>query len=108
MKQFKLVLALLIAIVFTSCDDTGDASIEKTLVVEQVKTTENTANCSTCLTNIYKYRIKLKTNSGNVFYYTDYKHEIGDTLLSIFEFTDSRDGIIKSTEYKLDSISIEL
>ena len=104
MKQFKLVLALLIAVSFTSCSEVGDASIEQSLVVEQIKTNSAT-NCQGCLASAYSYRVKLKTHTGNLYYYTNYKHEVGDTLLSIFEFTDSRDGIIKTREAMLDSIT---
>jgi hypothetical protein len=104
MKQFKLALVLLIAVAFTSCSDEGEASIEKSLVVEQVKSTGN-SGCQSCLESAYSYRVKLKTHTGSVYYYTNYKHEVGDTLLSIFEFTDSRDGIIKTTEAKLDSVT---
>jgi len=104
MKQFKLLSVLLVAILFTSCGPEGEASIENSLVVEQVEKTVESSNCSDCLQSIYPYRVKLKTNSGSVFYYTNYKHEVGDTLLSIFEFTDSRDGIIKTTENARDSI----
>jgi hypothetical protein len=104
MKQFKLVLVLLVGLVFTSCSPEGEASIEKSLVVERVEQTVASSNCSDCLQSVYSYRVKLKANSGSVFYYTDYKHEIGDTLISIFEFTDSRDGIIKTTESQRDSL----
>ena len=105
MKQFKLLSILLLAVFFTSCSEVGDASIEQSLVVEQVKTNSAT-DCQGCLASAYSYRVKLKTHTGNLYYYTNYKHEVGDTLLSIFEFTDSRDGIIKTTEALLDSVSI--
>lgn len=88
----------------SSCGPEGDASIEQSLVVDQIEKAKKQSNCESCLQNRYSYRIKLKTNSGNVFYYTDYKHEVGDTLLSIFEFTDSRDGIIKQREAVVDSL----
>jgi len=104
MKQFKLVLVLLVGLVFTSCNDVGTAEIENDLVVEKVESTKNNDQCSDCLQNSYSYRVQLKAKSGDVYYYADYKHEVGDTLLSIFEFTDSRDGIIKTTEAKLDSV----
>lgn len=83
MKQFKLVLALLI-VALTSCSETGLAKVEQTLVVEQVNINENVdKDCSQC--NIgykYKYNMKIRTHSGSIYYYTDYKHEVGDTLLS--------------------------
>jgi len=103
MKQFKLMLALFAIAILSSCGPEGDASIEQNLVVDQIEATNN-SGCQDCLESIYSYRVKLKANSGNVFYYTNYKHEVGDTLLSIFEFTDSRDGIIKTTENQRDSL----
>jgi hypothetical protein len=103
MKKFKLVLVLLVGLVLTSCNN-EDASIEKSLVVEQVNT-NGSPGCSDCLAAKYKYRIKLKTYSGSVSYYTDYKHEIGDTLVSLYEFTDNREGVIKQGESALDSLS---
>jgi len=104
MKSLKLLSIIFAALLLTSCGPEGKASIEKSLVVEQVNKNSKDVNCSDCLRSVYAYKVKLKTNSGSVYYYTDYKHEVGDTLLSIFEFTDSRDGIIKQTEYERDSI----
>lgn len=101
MKKLLFILAVTL---LASCTSAGDASVEKTLVVEQVKANEKTVNCNTCLQNEYAYRVKLKTHSGSLYYYTNYKHEVGDTLVSIFEFTDSRDVVIKMTEFKLDSV----
>jgi hypothetical protein len=103
MKQSKFWSILLIGLAFTSCNS-GDAEIENTLVVEQVNTNDN-PGCSDCLQSTYKYRVKLKTHSGSVSYYTDYKHEVGDTLVSIFEFTDNREGVIKKTEFIVDSLT---
>ena len=40
-----------------------------------------------------------------MYYYTSYKHEVGDTLLSIFEFTDSRESVIKKRDILIDSLS---
>lgn len=107
MKQFKLALVLLASVVLTSCGPEGEAEIENNLVVQQVEKTKSNSGCESCLENSYAYKVRLKSYSGDVYYYTDYKHEVGDTLLSIFEFTDSRDGIIKSTEATLDSVIVE-
>lgn len=101
----KLLFILLIAIALTSCGEAGEASIENTLVVEQIKANENATNCSGCLQNSYKYRVQLTSHSGSVYYYTNYKHEVGDTLVSIFEFANNRESIIKHREYMLDSLT---
>lgn len=105
MKKFKLVLVLLVGLTFTSCSDVGTSEIEKDLVVEKIESTKNNDQCSDCLQNSYSYRVQLQTKSGHVYYYTDYKHEVGDTLVSIFEFTDNREGVIKKNEYALDSLT---
>ena len=105
MKKIKLVLVLLAGLTMTSCGPEGEASIEKDLVVDKVETTNASNDCSTCLQNTYNYKVTLKSHTGNVYYYTDYKHEVGDTLVSIFEFTDNREGVIKKREYVIDSLS---
>ena len=84
MKQFKLILFAIAATTLVSCDG-GESSIEQTLLVEQVNINNNLKekDCSQCsVSDIYKYRIKIKSYSGATYYYTDYKHEVGDTLLS--------------------------
>jgi hypothetical protein len=84
MKQFKLVLVALAAMVLVSCEE-GESEIEQTLVVEQVNINggDIDKDCDQCgLKNQYKYKIKIKSNSGETYYFTDYKHEVGDTLLS--------------------------
>ena len=50
-------------------------------IVEQIKANEANSNCSDCLQEKYPYRVQLKTHTGSVYYYTSYKHEVGDTLL---------------------------
>lgn len=104
MKKIKIFLTLAIAFTIVSCNEAGDASVESNLVVEQVQVNNEDGNCPSCLVNSYKYRVKLETNSGSIYYYTDYKHEAGDTLLSIFEFTDKRERIIKNMEVNADSL----
>ncbi len=101
MKILNLLAISLLLL--TSCTDEA-AIIEKTLVVEMVESTVQTSDCSDCLHNNYTYKVKLKSISGSVYYYTNFKHEIGDTLVSIFEFTDNREGVIKKTEMVMDSV----
>jgi len=106
MKKLLFILSTVIAL--TSCTGVGDASVESTLVVEQVKLNEKNTNCSTCLQNNYSYRIKLKSHTGSVYYYTNYKHEIGDTLVSVFEFKDNREKIIKNKELDIKNIKLKV
>ncbi len=102
MKTLNLIVISLLLL--TSCTDEGSAIIENTLVVERVESTVQSSDCSDCLHNNYTYIVKLKSISGSVYYYTNFKHEIGDTLVSIFEFTDNREGVVKKTEMVLDSV----
>ncbi len=96
MKQFKFLSVLLITLALTSCNE---AEIQNALVVEQINVVEECTDC-------YQYRVKLKTTSGVAYYLTDYKHEVGDTLVSIFEFKDNREGSFKKTELVIDSLNL--
>ena len=102
MKQFKLLLALSCLLVVSSCGDSPniDARIDNSLVVEQIKVVSTDTN------GVSQYKVKLQTSEGAAYYFTDYKHEVGDTLTSIFEFTDNRDQIIKQEQVVNDSLMI--
>lgn len=79
----------------------SDVTIENTIVVEQVDVSDR---------EDFLYKVKLQnacSECGEVFYYTNYKHQVGDTLVSIFEFTDNRESLLKIERSKLDSISVE-
>jgi len=104
MKQFKL-FAVIGLLSLASCTDEGRAEIENNLVVELIKKNELNKECSSCFQNNYEYRVRLKSESGAVWYYTNYKHEVGDTLVSIFEFTDSRERVLKNRELAIDSLA---
>jgi hypothetical protein len=102
MKQFKLLLALSCLIAITSCESEPniDARIDNNLVVEQIKLV------STDSVGVSSYKVKLETSEGVALYYTGFKHEVGDTLTSIFEFTDNREQIIKQERLINDSLMI--
>jgi len=102
MKQFKLMLALLIVVLFASCNERIDARINDHVVVEQIKLVETDTN------GVAHYQVKLQTSEGGAYYYTTYKHEAGDTLVSIFEFSDNREQLIKKEKLRNDSIKSEL
>jgi len=103
MKQFKL-FAVIGLLLLSSCTDEGEAAIENNLVVEQIRANEVNNQCVDCLQNNYKYRVKLESTYGTIWYYTNYKYEVGDTLISVFEFTDNREVVVKKTEMVLDSV----
>jgi len=71
----KNILILLTSLVLLSCDD---AKMSDAIVVEQI----NILNGSS-----HKYEVKLKTdvNSNDVFYYTNFRHQVGDTMISFYE-----------------------
>jgi hypothetical protein len=100
MKQFKLLLALSCLIALSSCGDSPnvDARIDNSLVVEQIKVVSTDTN------GVSNYKVKLQTSEGAAYYYTDFKHEVGDTLTSIFEFSDNREQIIKQERATNDSL----
>lgn len=103
MKQFKFLLVAFAAITLTSCME--ESEIEKTIMVEKVETNDkNNAPCSDCPEDTYDYKIKLKSESGKVYYYTNFKHEVGDTLISIFEFKDNGEKATKAKQYEVDSL----
>lgn len=100
----KIFYILILSALFSSCTGEGAASIEKSIVVEQVNLTKKRSDCSTCLQNSYSYRVKLKSHSGEIYYYTDFRHDVGDTLLSVFEFNDDRDFLEFNCKKTQDSI----
>jgi len=83
MKQFKFLLVAIAPLVFaSSCVE--KTHVEEVHVVEQVNVVEKPSpDCSGCgIENRYKYNMKIKTYSGTAYFYSNYKHEVGDTLLS--------------------------
>ena len=79
MKEMKNLIAIfIIAILFVSC---GRAKIDNAVIVEQINILDK---------DNYKYEVKLKTRNGNndAFYYTNFRFQVGDTLLSCFEYLE--------------------
>jgi len=121
MKHLKILLQPVIgvaifALLLLSCESESDRviEIERILIVAQIEAVpEGAQYISTIGEEIeYKYRVRLKSLSKNVYYYTNYKHEVGDTLLSSKEFirqeVDGRSELkeeLKVTNEKLDSLT---
>ncbi|MEK6828803.1 MAG: hypothetical protein AABY15_01665 [Nanoarchaeota archaeon] len=101
MKNLNLLIISLLFL--TSCTDEGVSTVEKTLVVEQIEVNAETS-CENCLEKEYRYRVKINSNSGEVYYYTNYRHEVGDTLVSSFEFADASKDELKEKTYEVDSL----
>jgi len=101
MKKLLFILAITFSLL--SCvDGYVDAEIYDNMVVEQIKLV------STDTSGVSHYKVKLATHQGGAYYYTTYRHEAGDTLVSIFEFTDHREQLLKNEKAVSDSIKNEL
>lgn len=69
------------------------------VVVEQINILENQDR---------KYEVKLKTDQGEAYYYTDFRHQVGDTLLSSYEYFSTKGVQISTLSRKVDSLQKEL
>lgn len=82
----RVIFLCLSVALLSSCVHENDAEIIESVVVEQVNVLpESDKNCEkqTCdPEDIYRYKIKLQTSDGTAYYYTNYKHEVGDTLMA--------------------------
>jgi len=99
----KLLFILTTVALLTSCSHENiDAQINDNLIIEQIKLINTDEN------GIAHYVAKIQTVQGRAYYYTTYRHEAGDTLLSIYEFSDSRGKIAKRELQINDSIKVDL
>ena len=96
----KLLFILAVTFSLSSCvSDYVDAHLNDHVVVEQIKLISTDTN------GVSNYQVKLQTSQGGAYYYTTYKHEAGDTLVSIFEFTDHREKLVKNERQVNDSLT---
>jgi len=98
MKKLFFIFSLTLLLT-TSCDD---AKIYDAVVIEQINVLEN---------QNYKYEVKLHTaaNSGvEAFYYTDYRFQVGDSLISYYQFFESKNNDIRVLKKQNDSLRKEL
>ena len=105
MKTLLSILAL--SILLVSCG--GRADIDEAVVVEQI----NISNSEK-----YKYEVKLKTrvpDGGEVYYHTNFRFQVGDSLVSYYENFDSKNtalikvqGEIANLKRQNDSLINEL
>ena len=103
MKNLKLFSIVSLIIFMSSCSEQVVSNIEKTLVVEQIEANLD-VNCDNCLEKDYRFKVKLRSQSGEVYYYTNYKHEVGDTLISSFEFYDTKKNDVRERDNIIDSL----
>lgn len=94
----NLIAILIIAATFTSCDD---AKIYDDVVVEQINILE---------AQTYKYEVKLHTanNYASAYYYTNFRFQVSDTLVSFFEFFEGKNIELKKLSIENDSLRKEL
>jgi len=97
MKKFKIVF-LLLSFFVLSCEDYS--VIEKDVVVKRVESLGEGSE--------YKYKVEINNSGGaGVYYYTNYKFEIGDTLVSSRQFIHKEaeargaDRVRKDTEIEI-------
>lgn len=94
----KLITIFIISIVFVSC---GPAKLDNNVVVEQINILEK---------DNYKYEVKLKTreSEADAYYYTNFRFQVGDTLVSYYEFFEGKNSEIKRLVKENDSLKKEL
>ena len=94
----KLLLILSVAITLVSC---SDAKIYEAVVVEQINILENQS---------YKYEVKLHTvnNEDAAFFYTNFRFQVGDTLISYYQFFEGKNNDIRKLKRENDSLRKEL
>lgn len=98
MKKYFAILAM--AALTTSCMSDA-AKVDESIVVEQINIMEGQS---------YKYEVKIKTRkeSTPVYYYTNYRHQVGDTMVVLAEFYGKKEEEIRVLKNQRDSLRKEL
>lgn len=99
----RLLILPIMFLMLASCNN----SFTNSIAVEQVQTSDDPD---------YDYMVTLNGNGpGQIVYYTDYKYQVGDSLMGVDEFiqkeVDDRLAIKAENEllkHKLDSVKSEL
>ena len=96
MKKISLILIATASILLTSCRDYS--IIDDSIVVEQINILEGQS---------HKYQVKLKSrvNEKDVYYYTNYRHQVGDTMVVLTEFFGKKDAENKILKVRIESLS---
>ena len=97
MKKIALIAITLFSLstLLTSC---SDAQLTDAVVVEQINIVDGTS---------HKYQVKLHTDNGSneAFYNTNHRFQVGDTLVSYYEFFEAK--ILKLKEFPGKMILLE-
>lgn len=99
MKKLYSILILFVAAILASC---GSSSLNGSVVVTQIDIIP--------APNTYKYKVKLETADGgqDAYYYTNFRHQVGDTLISYYEFFEGKDLEYNNLKRQKDSLEREL
>ena len=100
MKKITLIAISILSLstLLTSC---SDAQLTDAVVVEQI----NIVNGSS-----HKYQVKLHTDnsSSDAYYNTNHRFQVGDTLVSYYEFFESKNSEVRRISKENDSLRNEL
>ena len=100
MKKITLIAISIFSLstLLTSC---SDAQISDAVVVEQINIVEGTS---------HKYQVKLHTDnsSSDAYYNTNHRFQVGDTLVSYYEFFESKTSEVRRISKENDSLRNEL
>lgn len=98
MKKIIAILCVSL-LIFASCSDT---KIGGALVVDQINILES---------NDYKYEVRLRTDknsSGQAYYYTDFRYQVGDTFNTYDCFFKNFNSVSYKFNHENDSLRKEL
>ncbi len=100
MKKITLIAIsiFLLSTLLTSC---SDAQLTDAVVVEQINIVNGTS---------HKYQVKLHTDneSNDAYYNTNHRFQVGDTLVSYYEFFESKTSEVRRISKENDSLRNEL
>lgn len=93
----NLIFAFIVILSLASCD----AQLTDAVVVEQINITNDTA---------HKFQVKLRTDNGSsdAYYNTNHRFQVGDTLVSYYEFFEAKNSEVKRLSKENDSLKREL
>jgi hypothetical protein len=94
----NIIFAFIVMLSLASC---SDAQLTDAVVVEQINIVDGTS---------HKYQVKLHTDNGSneAYYNTNHRFQVGDTLVSYYEFFEGKNQDIRRISRENDSLKKEL
>ena len=94
----KLMFIFLVAVSLYSCDG---STMSDAVVVERINILDGQS---------HKYQVQLRTDPGSdcVYYNTNHRFQVGDTLVSYYEFFEGKNQDVKNVTKERDSLRKEL